>query len=74
MFVAKTGTSWHFRHSFDEKQQPRISFGMFPKISPAKARELRAQAQLLLAGGINPKVQQSDQAVEDDTFKAAAET
>ncbi|MBB5543259.1 hypothetical protein GGD70_003567 [Paraburkholderia fungorum] len=47
---------------------------MFPKISPAKARELSAQAQLLLASGINPKVQQSDQAVEDDTFKAAAET
>ncbi|WP_394693072.1 tyrosine-type recombinase/integrase [Hyphobacterium sp.] len=52
--VQRTGSKlWRLRYRFDGKENV-LSFGPYPAISLARARELRAEAKKLLAEGIDP--------------------
>src|SRR5271155_3725228 len=47
---------WRFRYHFDSKEK-MISFGSFPEVSLASAREKRDAARKLIAKGIDPSYQ-----------------
>jgi len=47
---------WHFRFSWAKKQQ-RISLGVYPDIGLRDARQLRDEARMLIARGIDPRDQ-----------------
>lgn len=49
------GKWWRFKYSFSGKSKT-ISFGTYPEVSLAQARERREEARKLLANGINPSV------------------
>jgi integrase len=52
--VQRTGSKlWRLRYRFDGKENV-LSFGSYPAVSLARARELRAEAKVLLAEGIDP--------------------
>lgn len=54
VFVQRTGSKlWRLRYRFNGKENV-LSFGAYPAISLARARELRAEAKKLLAEGIDP--------------------
>jgi len=55
--VEPTGSRyWHFRFSWAKKQQ-RISLGVYPDIGLRDARQLRDEARMLIARGIDPRDQ-----------------
>ena len=55
--VKPTGSKlWRMAYRFDDKQK-LMSFGKYPAVSLAKARERRAAAKALLADGIDPMAQ-----------------
>ena len=57
LFVAPNGGRyWRMGYRYDGKQKV-LSFGVFPDVSLADARELRDRARKLLAKGIDPSVQ-----------------
>ena len=49
------GKWWRFKYSFSGKSKT-ISFGTYPEVSLAQARERRDEARKLLANGIDPSV------------------
>ncbi|MEL7630285.1 integrase arm-type DNA-binding domain-containing protein [Pectobacterium aroidearum] len=68
------GRSWHFRYSWAGKQK-RMSLGTYPEVGLREARTLRDQARVLLAKGINPKLdrkhkRQFVRLADEHTFKA----
>jgi integrase len=57
LFVAPNGGRyWRMGYRYDGKQKV-LSFGVFPNVSLADARELRDRARKLLAKGMDPSVQ-----------------
>ncbi|WP_313024286.1 tyrosine-type recombinase/integrase [Pseudomonas lopnurensis] len=71
---AKGGKSWHFRYYWATRQQ-RMSLGTYPEISLRDARELRDEARVLLAKGINPKIDRKQKfraacLAEEHSFKS----
>ncbi len=77
--VAPSGSKlWRMAYRFDGKQK-LLAFGAYPAVSLARARELRAEAKVLLAQGIDPnehaKAEKAAQeALTEHTFaKIAAE-
>lgn len=56
---------WHFRFSWAKKQQ-RISLGIYPEISLKDARQLRDEARMLIARGIDPRQQRELQENQAD--------
>ena len=49
----KGGKRWRYKFRYDGKEN-RISFGTYPEVSLAKARELHSDARKLLAQGVSP--------------------
>jgi len=47
------GKLWHFKYRFGGKEK-KLSFGTYPEVSLADARDKRAEARKLVAGGIDP--------------------
>jgi len=50
---------WHFRYQFDGREG-KISLGVFPAVSLAKARKLRDECEGKLAKGINPSTSRKE--------------
>lgn len=53
--VTKTTKGWRFDFRFDNRRYT-ISYGLYPTVSPTKARELHLEARRQLAEGINPAI------------------
>ena len=70
---AKTGTkSWRFRYWIDGREK-LISFGLYPDVSLADARDERDKARRLVAKGIDPSAKrQAEKLARADTFEAVA--
>ncbi|MGV2907668.1 tyrosine-type recombinase/integrase [Achromobacter sp. AGC25] len=49
------GKAWHFRYPWLGRRS-RISLGSYPEVSLREARELRDEARMLLAKGVNPRL------------------
>ena len=76
LLVSKTGGRlWRFNFIFDGKPN-QLSFGSYPEITLAEARQRREDARKLLAHGISPgearKAEKQSQAQESETFEAIA--
>lgn len=75
--VAETGSKlWRMRYRFDGKHK-LLSFGAYPEVTLARARERRQDAKRLLAEGIDPaaqrKADREEQAVKTEhTFAKIA--
>lgn len=63
------GKSWRLGYRFDGKQKA-ISFGQYPAVSLAEAREKRDEAKKLLAAGKDPAAREAPK--PSDTFEAIA--
>lgn len=76
--VAVTGSKlWRMRYRFDGREQ-LLSFGAYPEVSLARARERRQDAKRLLAEGIDPaaqlKAEREERAVKTEhTFAKIAD-
>lgn len=57
------GKSWHFRYSWKGKQK-RLSLGTYPEVTLRQARTRRDQARELVARGINPRKQRTQDRLE----------
>lgn len=57
------GKSWHFRYSWKGKQK-RLSLGTYPEVTLKQARTRRDQARELVARGINPRKQRTQDRLE----------
>ena len=53
LFVTEVGKYWRWKYRFDGKEKS-LSFGKYPEISLAKARELHQEGRTLLKEGQNP--------------------
>lgn len=63
---------WRFKYTFDGKQK-MLSFGSYPEVSLAEAREKRAEARKQVAAGIDPgEVRKAQKAQTQNTFEAIA--
>jgi integrase len=76
LLVSKTGGRlWRFNFIFDGKPN-QLSFGSYPEITLAEARQRREDARKLLAHGISPgearKAEKQSQTQESETFEAIA--
>lgn len=76
LLVTPTGGKlWNLKYRFDGKEK-KMSFGAYPDISLAEARQKRDQAKSLLASGINPsdtrKAQKAAETEESETFEVIA--
>ncbi len=69
------GKLWNLKYRFDGEEK-NISFGAYPDISLAEARQKRDQAKALLASGIDPsdtrKAQKAAVTEESETFEVIA--
>lgn len=69
------GKLWHFKYRFAGKEK-KLTFGAYPTISLAEARQRRGDAKKLLANGVDPgevkKAQKAEQAAEQTTFEMVA--
>lgn len=70
------GKLWHFKYRFGGKEK-KLSFGTYPEVSLADARDKRAEARKLVAAGIDPgearKAQKAARAEKTaNTFEAVA--
>lgn len=78
LFVQPNGSKWwRFRYQFDRREK-MLSFGTYPEVSLASARDKRAAARKLVAEGIDPSVQRKADKVTaaiaaNNTFAAAAQ-
>jgi integrase len=68
---------WRFRYQFCRKEK-MLSFGSFPEVSLAQAREKRTDARKLVAGGADPSQQRREDKVhaaiaQKNTFGALAD-
>ena len=76
LLVTPTGGKlWNLKYRFDGKEK-KISFGAYPDISLAEARQKRDQAKALLANGIDPsdtrKAQKAAATEETESFEVIA--
>ncbi len=75
LFVQPNGSKWwRFRYQFVGKEK-MLSFGTFPEVSLAQAREKRAEARSLVAEGTDPSQQRREEKLAaavaaDNTFGA----
>ena len=69
------GKLWKFKYRFEGKEK-KLSFGAYPDISPAEARQRREQARSLLANGVDPSITKKAQKIADtqeiETFEVIA--
>lgn len=69
------GKLWHFKYRFDKKEK-KLTFGSYPEISLADARQRRDEARSQVAHGIDPgavrKAQKQAETAETDTFEVIA--
>jgi len=74
LYVTKAGSKlwrWKYRHDGKEKL---MSFGVYPDVSLATARELHRKARVILATGVDPMAQRKlERQSETLTFKVVAE-
>ncbi len=56
---------WNFKYRFERKEK-KLSFGAYPDISLAEARQRRELARSLLAHGMDPSVTKKAQKVADE--------
>jgi hypothetical protein len=68
---------WRMAYNFDGKENT-LSFGQYPAVTLAQARERRAEAKALLANGVDPSAQKKADKIErtaktEDTFSNIAE-
>ena len=54
---------WRMAYRFDGKQK-LLSFGSYPAVSLARARERRLEAKILMASGIDPNAQKKEEKAE----------
>ena len=77
LLVTKTGSKlWRMAYNFDGKEKT-LSFGQYPAVTLAQARERRAEAKAILACGIDPTVKKKSDQIEhaaktEDTFSKIA--
>ncbi len=63
---------WRFKYTFDGKQK-MLSFGSYPEVSLAEARDKRGEARKQVAAGIDPgAVRRAAKAQTQNTFEAIA--
>jgi len=81
LFITSTGGKlWQFKYRFKEQngntKEKKLSFGTYPEISLADARQRREEARKLLANGIDPgafkKSLKEAQTEEKETFEIIA--
>jgi len=78
LYVTKAGAkSWRFRYHFADREK-LVTFGLFPEVGLAEARDRQKEARELLRQGIDPAVEflrRKAQAVvqADASFRAKAE-
>jgi integrase len=69
------GKLWHFKYRFDKKEK-KLTFGSYPEITLADARQQRDEARRQLAHGIDPgavrKAQKQEETAETETFEVIA--
>lgn len=75
LVTTKGGKWWRFKYTFDGKENT-LSFGTYPEISLAEARDKRQEARNKLQNGTDPsevrKAQKEAQAEQDNTFEVIA--
>lgn len=76
ILIMPTGSKvWRYRYRFDAKAK-MISFGPYPEVSLAEARQHREEARKLLRSGIDPSAAKKKQKLmrpnEESTFEAIA--
>jgi hypothetical protein len=78
LLVRKNGSKlWRLKYRFADKEK-LLSFGAYPEISLAAAREKRASARALLEQGVDPSIAKKQRKAETvnaslDSFKRVAE-
>lgn len=70
------GRLWQFKYRFDGKEK-KLSFGAYPAITLADARQRREDAKKLLANGVDPgemkkSLKQAKVALEENSFEIVA--
>ena len=70
------GRLWQFKYRFDGKEK-KLSFGAYPAITLADARQRREEAKKLLANGVDPgemkkSLKQAKIALEENSFEIVA--
>ncbi|MHB8093064.1 MAG: tyrosine-type recombinase/integrase [Syntrophales bacterium] len=69
------GKLWRLKYRFNDKES-RLSFGAYPEVTLADARQRREDARRLLANGVDPaavkKAQKQAQTEETETFEVIA--
>ena len=70
--VLKTKKVWRMRYRLDGKQE-KVTFGEYPDVSLAEARELREEARKLVAKGISPARQKQKQKREERALDTIAD-
>jgi len=75
MVTPSGGKLWHFKYRFDKKEK-KLTFGPYPEISLADARQKREDARRQLAQGIDPgsvrKAQKQIETQSTETFEIIA--
>lgn len=77
--ISKTAKSWLFKYYRPaDGKRTNMSFGQYPDVSLAMARQKRQEARALLAEGVDPQrhrdeQQEATRAASTNTFKAVAE-
>ncbi len=75
MVTPSGGKLWNLKYRFEGKEK-KLSFGVYPDISLAEARQRREQARSLLANGVDPsatrKAQKVAETQETETFEVIA--
>ena len=76
LLVTPTGGKlWHFKYRFDHREK-KLTFGTYPEISLADARQRRDEARRQLAHGVDPgavrKAQKQAKTEETETFEVIA--
>lgn len=78
LYVTKAGAkSWRFKYRFGEKEK-LLTFGLFPEVGLAEARDRQSQARAMLRDGLDPAVELERRrlmalAAADATFQAKTE-
>ncbi len=73
LLVSSAGSKiWRFKYKYCGKEK-QISFGHFPDVSLAQARELRAEARRTLANGVDPSAERKARRQSEESDKATFE-
>lgn len=66
------GKLWHWKYRFEGKEQS-LSFGRYPNVSLAQARELHAGGRKTLASGVNPAARRkAEKTTVENSFETIA--